>query len=104
MNSNLLLDIAELSLTRIIAGSSVAFVGVGELYEEFVSGNTLCKSKASFSQFHTALKTIFPIYKNKRKRTKIFKLSSITAYAVCESMSIRLRPLSHINKQCLKTN
>lgn len=98
VNSTLLLDITELALTHITSDSSVTFVDVHEIYAEFISGDTLCKSRASFVEVRTALKTMFPIYKNKRKNTQIFKISSNATYAVCEARMLKLRPLSHINK------
>lgn len=98
MNSSLLLDIAELSLTHITNKSSVEFVDINILYDEFIQGKTLCKGKATFQEFRIALKTIFPIYKNNRKNTVNFKISSKTAYSKCSELSLNLRPLSHINK------
>ena len=98
MNSTLLLDVAELALTHITNDSSVAFVEANKIYEEFISGETLCKSNASFEEFRSALKIMFPIYKNKKKHTHLFKISSHTAYAVCEERVLKLRPLSHINR------
>ena len=96
MKSNLLLDVAELALTHLTSKSSVSHIDVNVLYKEFMEGKTLCKDKASFEEFKIALRTIFPIYKNKRKHTVQFKISSRTAYSTCETLSLKLRPLTHI--------
>ena len=98
MNSNLLLDVAELSLTHITKKSSVVFVDINTLYSELIQGKALCKSNMTLNEFRIALKTIYPIYKNKKKHTVKFKISSKTAYLRCEELSLRLRPLSHINQ------
>lgn len=97
MKSNLLLDIAELSLTHLSNNSSVTFVNINDLYQEFLSGKTLCREDADFNEFKEALKIIFPIYKNKRKHTVEFKISSNTAYESCEKLFLKLRPIADIN-------
>ncbi|WP_445368212.1 hypothetical protein ACH5Y9_01215 [Methylomonas sp. BW4-1] len=96
MKTNLLLDVAELSLRSLPDNSAVTFVNIEELYERFLRGESLCKSKASFDEFRLAIKTVFPIYKNNRRKTKIFKISSVSAYRYFDSKSIKFRPLSHI--------
>lgn len=96
MKTNLLLDVAELSLGHLPDNSSVTFINIEELYERFSRGESLCKSKASFEEFRIAIKTVFPIYKNKRRKTKVFKISSTSAYRYFDSKSIKLRPLTHI--------
>lgn len=99
MKTNLLLDVAELSLSQLTENSSVIFINIHELYKKFQEGTTLCKSKASFEDFRKALQAIFPIYKNKRKHTTLIKISSKTAYNICESKSLKLRPLLHIKRE-----
>ncbi len=96
MNSNILLDVAELALKHVKEGSTVDYVDINELYQEFENGKTLCKSAASFKEFRLALETIFPIYKNKRKHTQLFKISTRTAYSECDKLLLILRPLAHI--------
>lgn len=98
MSTNLLLDVTELALTKLPSDSSVCFVHIDEIYEDVLAGNTLCKTRATKSEIKRALRTMFPIYKNKSKRTNIFKISSRSAYGTCRNMHIRLRPFSDIVK------
>ncbi len=98
MNSNVLLDVAELALTHLDRSSSVTYANIDSLYDEYISGGGLCRIPITKNQFRSALKIMFPIYKNKRKHTQEFKISSRAAYSVCEDLSIKLRPLNHIVK------
>lgn len=98
MNTNLLLDVAELALTHITEGSSVAFVDIGKLYNEFIEGKTLCESTASYGEFRRVLITMFPIYKNNHKNTTKMKISINAAYTTCEMLSLILRPIEHIQR------
>jgi hypothetical protein len=98
MKVNLLLDVAELCLTHLEKRSRVAFVELDLLYKEFQAGKTLCKSTADIHEFRAAVCKMFPIYKNNHKSNKRIKISLHAVRAVCESLSLRLRPLEHMKK------
>jgi len=98
VNTNLLLDVAELALTHITEESSVTFVNIGKLYNKFIEGKTLCRSTASYDEFRKALITMFPIFKNNHKNTTKMKISINAAYKTCETLSIKLRPIEHIQR------
>ena len=97
MKSNVLLDVAELALSHLDKNSSVTYINSDELYEEYIQGGSLCRIKISEENFRDALKIMFPIYKNVRKHTRNFKISEKSAYTSCDKLSIKFRPLSHIN-------
>lgn len=96
MNTDLLLDVTELALTNLHSDSSVCFIHIDDIYRELLVGKTLCKTKATKAEVKRVLRTMFPIYKNRKKHTVLFKISSESAYGTCRTMHIRLRPLSDI--------
>ncbi|WP_445371372.1 hypothetical protein ACH518_19990 [Methylomonas sp. HW2-6] len=99
MSTNLMLDVAEVALTRLPINSSVCFVNIDDIHKDILAGKGMCKIKATESDIRNALKTIFPIYKNKRKNIKLFKISSNVAYKSLRKLDIKLRPLLHIIKK-----
>ncbi|MCF6218559.1 MAG: hypothetical protein L3J94_07360 [Gammaproteobacteria bacterium] len=96
MKSNVLLDVAELALSHLGDKSNVTYVNINDLYDEYISGGALCRIPVSKEYFRSALKTMFPIYKNVRKHTNDFKISIKSAYFVCDELSLTLRPIEHI--------
>lgn len=100
MKSNLLLDITELVLTHLSCESSVTFVNIDTIYKEVRQGKTLSRrTNITIDEIKSSLREIFPIYKNNRRHTQDFKISSKTAYSTCKKLNLRLRPLSHICKR-----
>jgi hypothetical protein len=93
-----MLDVAEVALIRLTSNSSVCFVHIDDIYEDILAGNGVCKIRATKNDIRNVLKIIFPIYKNKRKNTQLFKISSHAAYESCRKMHMKLRPLPHIIK------
>lgn len=99
MNTDLLLDVTELALTKLPNDSSVCFVHIDDIFRDLLSGKTLCKTKATKGEVKRVLKRMFPIYKNRKKDTVLFKISSESAYGTCRTMHMRLRPLSDIARK-----
>ena len=99
MSTNLILDVAEVALTRLPSNSSVCFVHIDNIHKDILAGKGICKIKATENDIRNALKIIFPIYKNKRKNTQLFKISSNAAYKSCRKMDMKFRLLPHIIKK-----
>lgn len=98
MRTNLLLDVAELAISKVPISRRVYYINPVALYDNLLSGNTVCKSIASKSEFMESLKIMFPVYKNKKRGTLIFKITIDAPYIVSKKLGIKLRPLNHINR------
>lgn len=98
MRTNLLLDVAELALSTVPISRSVNYINPSSLYDKLLVGDTVCKSTASKSEFIESLKIMFPVYKNKKRGTIIFKITIDAPYFVSKKLGIKLRPLNHIKR------
>lgn len=96
MKSNLILDVAELLISQIQCNRKCTKIKIGILYQKFLNGNTLCKSKASFSEFKKIVQLLSPTHKNLKKHTKHYKLSEDLIYQSCSKLNLKLRPCDHI--------
>lgn len=99
MNISLCLDVAELMLKKSIPPSTVTYCSINELYYEFISGQTLAKSKATKNELKKAVKIICPIYKNVRRKNKIIKISVPVIYNTCRSLNLNLRKYEDIMRE-----
>ncbi len=103
MNSLFYLDIIEICMQNINEGENVGKIKPTTILNE-LNKVKWDGQKYSISNVKKALKTIFPIYKNKRLRTKTFKISRQEAEKFLKRQGILLRPSEHARESIIIEN
>lgn len=95
----LLLDIAEIAISKIPIDATTIFYPARKLYEELIKRYPFYSKRINFYYFKFLLKKVFPIYKNPRKNTKRFKITIIAAKHSLSEYGLTLKPIEHIRRK-----
>lgn len=99
MNKLIYSDIIEASLMKIPHNKNMAKIKIGELIKNLTIQNPIKYSfKNTSSIIKKDLQTIFPLYNNKKKKTKFFKITRTQAICFIKKNKIIIRPEDHFEK------
>jgi hypothetical protein len=91
-----LLFVAEAALLRIEPGHRAGRVRVAEIRSDLVASYPSLFTDCEYAEVSRALRLLFPIHKNGRRRQRVLKVRPHEAYRVLGSRRIRLRPFADI--------
>ena len=95
-HSLLILHVAEECLSLLGDSVQVTYVRVSEIHTRLQERMPAIVRGSDYSRIRIAMRFLFPIHKNLRRRTKRFKLRVAEAETALDRCRLRLRPLSHI--------
>jgi hypothetical protein len=96
MNDILLLFVAEHSIGLLGRDKNVGRLKAVHIWSAMRESNPLVFGAMHLDSVRNALKQLYPVHKNGRRRTKLFKIRKDVAYKSLCFRNIRLRPLEHI--------
>jgi hypothetical protein len=88
------LDVIEICLVNIPEGQTTGTIKPAIIFGQMGFPISSLK-KPSIGKIRMILKKVFPIYKNKRRNTKCFKIRQSEAYNFIIKNGLLLRPIEH---------
>ena len=92
MRRLLMLDIVEATLLNVEGPRSTARVRAGSILRQLQQYDPARYGGYQCSDIEAAIRAIYPIYKNRRRRTKRLKISEKTAIEFLDMNRLGLRP------------
>ncbi len=93
----LYLDVLEVCLLNIPKGKITVKIKPATIIKQ-LEMSTIGIRKCTINKIRMILKTIFPIYKNKRRHTKCFKIKRSLAREYIVENDLLLRPIEHARR------
>lgn len=94
-----MLFVAEACLRHLDREAISARVTVSAVKRLLERENPSLFGDTDYGSLRTAMRILFPIYKNRRRRTRVFKIRAKEAYKYAQMKRMRFRPLAHIQQK-----
>ncbi len=85
------IDIIEIAIEKLSDGRGINKLRISQIEKNLKYKNPLLYSDVSYKKIRLEFVKMFPIYKNKKKKTKIFKISKAQSLKVIKNYNYNIK-------------